>query len=99
MVQNLTMDVIHAYCKVAAAQRAVSITRDLLHACRNRIAMIERLARKRQITPFRAFEETRKFNEMERTLTAYEVEYHRNISARRQLLEFGDLRFEYVDNP
>ena len=88
MVQNLTMDVIHAYCKVAAAQRAVSITRDLLHACRNRIAMIERLARKRQITPFRAFEETRKFNEMERALTAYEVEYHNACVELRSLLGY-----------
>lgn len=88
MVQNLTMDVIHAYCKVAAAQRAVTITKDLLHACKNRAVLIERLAKARQITPFRAFEETRKFNEMERSLTAFVVEYQNACVELRSLLGY-----------
>ena len=62
--QNLTLDVVKAYFQVAAAQKAIKITTGLLEDCRSRYALIEKLSKAREITPFRAFDETRRFVEM-----------------------------------
>jgi outer membrane protein TolC len=69
--QNLTLDVVKAYFKVAASQRVVKITRQLLNDCRGYGELIKKLSASRAITPFRAFDETRKFTDMEKRLTGY----------------------------
>ena len=56
---------------MAAAQRAIGITRKLLEDCRGRYELIEKLSKSRAITPFRAFDETRQFVDMEKRLTSY----------------------------
>ncbi|OQA88257.1 MAG: Outer membrane efflux protein [Lentisphaerae bacterium ADurb.Bin242] len=88
MAQNLTLDVVRAYCRVAAAQRAIDITRGLLETCRDRYTLISNLAKAKQITPFRAFDETRKFIEMERRLTAYILDYQNSCVELRSLLGY-----------
>ena len=50
--QNLTLDVVRAYFQVAAAQRSIRITTDLLEQCRHRYDLIEKLADAQIITPF-----------------------------------------------
>ena len=72
MAQNLTLDIINAYCRVAAAQRSADITRAMLATCRDRNEVIRRLRKDNKISPFRAFDEISRFNEMERRQTAYE---------------------------
>ena len=88
MAQNLTLDIINAYCRVAAAQNAWGITSGMLAICRERNKTISSLRKKNQITPFRAFEEIRRFNEMERRQTAYEQEYYNACIELRALLGF-----------
>ena len=88
MAQNLTLDIINAYCRVAAAQRAWGITQGMLATCRERNKVIKRLYSAKKISPFRAFEEIRRFNEMERRQTAYEQEYQNACVELRALLGY-----------
>lgn len=84
--QNLTLDVVKAYFKVASAQRAINITKKLLNDCRGRYELIDKLAKKRAITPFRAFDETRLFINMEKRLTNYIRNYENSCVELRALL-------------
>ncbi len=84
--QNLTLDVVKSYFQVAAAQKAIRITTSLLEDCRNRYALIEKLSKAREIDPFRAFDETRRFVEMEKRLTNYIRSYENScVELRSQL--------------
>ena len=84
--QNLTLDVVKTYFQVAAAQKAIKITKTLLEECRSRYGLIEKLSRAREITPFRAFDETRRFVEMEKRLTNYVRSYENSCVELRSLL-------------
>ena len=88
MAQNLTLDIINAYCRVAAAQRAWGITQGMLATCRERSKVIKRLQSAKKISPFRAFEEIRRFNEMERRQAAYEQDYQNACVELRALLGY-----------
>ena len=88
MAQNLTLDIISAYCRVAAAQRSSEITRGMLEKCRNRNTLIKQLLKANKISPFRAFDEIRKFNEMERRQTAYDQAYQNACVELRALLGY-----------
>ena len=84
--QNLTLDVVRAYFSVAAAQKAIRITTGLLEECRSRYELIQNLGKKGQIDPFRAFDETRRFIEMEKRLTNYVRSYENSCVELRALL-------------
>ena len=84
--QNLTFDVVKTFFQVAAAQRAIKITTGLLEDCRSRYQLIEKLSKSRAITPFRAFDETRRFVEMEKRLTNYIRSYENSCVELRSLL-------------
>ncbi|MBR7138163.1 MAG: TolC family protein [Lentisphaeria bacterium] len=84
--QNLTLDVVRAYFSVAAAQKAIKITSGLLEECRNRYELIQKLGKKGQIDPFRAFDETRRFIDMEKRLTNYVRSYQNSCVELRSLL-------------
>lgn len=75
--QNLTLDVVRAYFSVAAAQRAAKITTELLKECQNRYNLIQKLGKTGQIDAFRAFDEVRRFIDMEKRLTNY-IRSHAN---------------------
>ena len=98
MAQNLTLDIINAYCRVAAAQRSSEISRGLLEKCRNRNTLIRQLLKAKKISPFRAFDEIRKFNEMERRQTAYEQEYQNACVELRALLGYYPSNLIRVDD-
>ena len=84
--QNLSLDVVRTYFQVAAAQKAIRITTQLLEDCRDRYKLIEKLSKDRKITPFRAFEETRRFVQMEKRLTNYIRSYENScVELRSQL--------------
>ena len=84
--QNLSLDVAKAYFQVAAAQKAIKITTSLLEDCRSRYEVISKLSKSRDITPFRAFEETRRFVDMEKRLTNYIRTYENSCVELRSLL-------------
>ena len=85
MRQNLTLDVVRAYFKVAAAQRAVDITQNLLAQCKTRAATIENLRKQNKITPFRAFEELNRLLNMEKRLSNY-TRLHENACVELRAL-------------
>ena len=84
--QNLTLDVVRVYFKVAAAQRAVDITQNLLMQCRKRSETINRLQKRKKITPFRAFEELNRLLAMEKRLSNYTRVYENSCVELRALL-------------
>ena len=86
MRQNLTLDIVRAYFKVAAAQRAVDITQSLLIQCKNRSSVIENLRKQNKITPFRAFEEMNRLLTMEKRLSNYTRTYENSCVELRALI-------------
>lgn len=86
--QNLIFDVVRAYFRVAAAQRAQQLTSSLIEQCRVRYDQIYKLSRERRISPARAFEESRRFMEMEKRLTAFERTYESACVELRTLMGY-----------
>ena len=84
--QNLVLDTARIYFQVAAAQRAVKITSDLLKNCKNRYELINKLGDDGKISPFRAFDEIKRFVEMEKRLTNYIRSYENSCVELRALL-------------
>jgi len=69
--QNLVLEVVQTYFKVAVAQRAKFATEQLLKDCRNRMNSLSKMAKQGMIAPYRAFEETQKLVDIEKRLTNY----------------------------
>lgn len=86
--QNLSLDVVRLYFQVAASQRAIKITKQLLDDCRNHYDLISEMSKKREITPFRAFDESRRFVDMEKRLANYIRSYENSCCELRSLLGF-----------
>ena len=84
--QNLVLDVTRVYFQVAAAQRAIKITRELLKNCKDRYTLIEKMGDSGKITPFRAFDEVKRFVEMEKRLTNYIRSYENSCVELRSLM-------------
>ena len=84
--QNLVLDTVRVYFQVAAAQRAVKITSSLLENCKNRYELINKLGDDGKISPFRAFDEVKRFVEMEKRLTNYIRSYENSCVELRALL-------------
>ncbi|MBE6357866.1 MAG: TolC family protein [Lentisphaerae bacterium] len=84
--QNLVLDTVRVYFQVAASQRAISITKKLLEECKNRYQLIEKMGAAGEITPFRAFDEAKRFVEMEKRLTNYIRSYENSCVELRSLL-------------
>ena len=84
--QNLVLDVTRVYFQVAAAQRAISITTELLKNCKERYTLIEKMGEAGKITPFRAFDEVKRFVEMEKRLTNYIRSYENSCVELRSLM-------------
>ena len=86
--QNLIFDVVRAYFKVAAAQRAQQLTASLIEQCRSRYDQIYKLSQDRLISPSRAFDESSRFMAMEKRLTAYERSYESACVELRSLMGY-----------
>ena len=86
--QNLIFDVVRAYFRVAAAQRAQLLTASLIDQCRSYYDQIFQLSQSRRITPARAFAESRRFMDMEKRLTAYERTYESACVELRTLMGY-----------
>ena len=83
--QNLSLEVVRAISN-RRAQRAIKVTTNLLEQCKSRYDLINKLAKEKKITPFRAFEETNRFLEMEKRLTNYTRSYENSCVELRSLL-------------
>ena len=96
--QNLQLDVVRVYFQVAAAQKAITITNDLLNKCKTRYELIREMAQKKYIDPFRAFDETRRFVDMEKRLTNYTRSYDNSRAELRALLGLAGSNDIIVDS-
>lgn len=88
LAQNLVLDVTKVYFNVAVFQRAKNMSEELIRDCKNLNKLISDLAKANKIDPFRAFEETRKFNDMERRLKYYTLQYENAAVELRSLLGY-----------
>lgn len=84
--QNLVLDTVRVYFQVAASQRAIKVTRKLLEDCKNSCKLVADLADAGRISPFRAYDESRKFMDMEKRLTNYIRSYENSCVELRALL-------------
>ena len=96
-VQNLSFDVVRAYFKVAAAQRAIKMTTTLLEQCRSRYQLIEQARQKKQITVPFAYQQATRFIDMEKRLTQFVRSYENACVELRALLGYYPNSNIFVD--
>ena len=96
-VQNLSFDVVRAYFKVAAAQRAIKMTTTLLEQCRSRYELIEQARQKKQITVPFAYQQATRFIDMEKRLTQFVRSYENSCVELRALLGYYPNSNIFVD--
>ena len=95
--QNLSLQVVKTYFKVAAAQRAINITTDLLQRCRSRSELLKSIAKRHILSPFRLFDEHKRFVNLEKRLTAYIRSYENACVELRALMGYFPNREIKVD--
>ena len=86
MAQNIQLDVVKAYFKVAAAQRARNKTEKLLAETRKKADNIRKLSLAGKMDPIMAFNVLRKFTAMEKQLTNYVRVYENACTELRTLM-------------
>lgn len=86
--ENLALEVVRAYFRVAATQRSITITKNLLEQCRDRYELIKDLEKSKAISPFRAYDEIKRFVDMEKRLNAYIRTYENSCIDLRVMLGF-----------
>ena len=86
MTQTIQLDVVKAYFKVAAAQRAKNKTEKLLDETRKRAENIRKLSSQGKVDPIMAFNVQRKFTAMEKQLTNYVRVYNNACVELRTLM-------------
>ena len=86
MTQTIQLDVVKAYFKVAAAQRAKNKTEKLLEDTRKRAENIRKLSVAGKVDPIMAFNVQRKFTAMEKQLTNYVRVYNNACVELRTLM-------------
>ena len=96
-VQNLSFDVVRAYFRVAAAQRAIKMTTTLLEQCRSRFELIEQARKKKQITVPFAYQQATRFIDMEKRLTQFVRSYENACVELRALLGYYPNSNIFVD--
>ena len=86
MAQNIQLDVVKAYFKVAAAQRAKNKTEKLLAETKKKADNIRKLSLAGKMDPIMAFNVLRKFTAMEKQLTNYVRVYENACTELRTLM-------------
>ncbi len=95
--QNLTLEVVQTYYKVAAAQKAIEETTELLERCRNIQQDLSTLGKENRISPFRMFDESQRFIGLEKRLVAYMRSYENNCTHLRALMGYKPSAMIRVD--
>ena len=95
--QNLALEVAQTYYKVAVAQQAIEDTEALLERCRNVQAELEKLGLDKKISPFRMFDESQRFIQLEKRLVAYQRSYENSCTELRALMGYKPTAVIRVD--
>lgn len=86
--QNLVVDVVSAYFRVASAQYAVEKTERLLKMCDDVDVSLMDLAAKKTISPLRALDERKRFISMRKRLMEYRRNYDNSCVELRALMGY-----------
>ncbi len=95
--QNLTLEVVRTYFRVAAAQDAIEATEKLLEKCRNIEATFRDLSEARALSPLRLLDERKRFINLEKRLMAYRRSYQNSCIELRALMGYlpiSDIRVD-----
>ncbi len=95
--QNLTLDVVRAYYRVAAAQDAIVTTETLIDKCHNIEAVFKDLASKGVVSPMRLLDERKRFIRLEKRLMAYRRSYNNACIELRALMGYLPINDIKVD--
>ncbi|QSH42345.1 TolC family protein [Lentisphaerota bacterium ZTH] len=95
--QNLTLDVVKTYFKVAAAQDAIQTTEKLLVKCRNLEKVFATLSQSKAVSPLRLLDERKRFIQLEKRLMAYRRSYQNACIELRALMGYLPINDVRVD--
>lgn len=95
--QNLKLDVVKTYLKVAAAQDAIETTKALIKKCHNIQDTITELSKSKLISPMRLLDERKRFIRLEKRLMTYSRSYNNACIELRALMGYLPINDIRVD--
>jgi outer membrane protein TolC len=95
--QNLKLDVVKTYFKVAAAQDAIETTEKLLEKCRRLEKVFKQLAASKEVSMLRLLDEQKRFIRLEKRLMEYRRSYQNACIELRALMGYLPMNDITVD--
>ncbi len=95
--QNLELDIVKIYFRVAAAQNAVEVTQDLLIRCKNIQEVITQVQKKGEVSPLRLIDEMKRFVVLEKRLVSYQRSYRNACIQLTNLMGYKPTEFMKVN--
>ncbi len=95
--QNLKLDIVKTYFKVAAAQDAIDTTEKLLLKCQNLEKVFNQLAASKSVSQLRLLDERKRFIRLEKRLMAYRRSYQNACIELRALMGYLPINDIRVD--
>jgi len=95
--QNLKLDIVKTYFKVAAAQDAIDTTEKLLEKCKNLEKVFKNLAASKSVSQLRLLDERKRFIRLEKRLMAYRRSYQNACIELRALMGYLPINDIRVD--
>lgn len=95
--QNLTLEVVRTYFKVAAAQDAIETTERLLEKCKSIEKVFNEVSEAKSLSPLRLLDERKRFIRLEKRLIEYRRSYENACIELRSLmcyLPINDIRVD-----
>lgn len=86
--QNLKLDVVKTYFKVAAAQDAIQTTEKLLEKCKRLEKVFDELRKTKTVSELRLLDEQKRFMRLEKRLVAYRRSYQNACIELRALMGY-----------
>ncbi len=95
--QNLKLDVVKTYFKVAAAQDAIETTKKLLLKCKRLEKVFAQLEASKAVSPLRLLDERKRFIRLEKRLMSYRRNYQNACIELRALMGYLPINDIRVD--
>lgn len=95
--QNLRLDVVRTYFKVAALQDAIETTESLIERCRNIDSTFTELAKNRDVSILRLLDEHKRFIRLQQRMMEFRRSYQNSCIELRTLMGFTPLGEIKVD--
>ncbi len=95
--QNLKLDIVKTYFKVAAAQDAIDTTEKLLEKCKNLEKIFQQLEATKSVSQLRLLDERKRFIRLEKRLMAYRRSYQNACIELRALMGYLPINDIRVD--